>query len=181
MLGDSLSAEYGIRRDSGWVALLKQRLAQNKLDWQVVNASVSGETTSGGRSRLPSLIERHHPKLIVFELGANDALRGLPLAKMRENLGAMLAMAKQANARALVIGMRIPPNFGREYAQEFQDSFAQAARPTKAAYLPFLLEGIAQDLSVFQADNAHPVEQVQPQLLDNVWPVLEPMLKSPRR
>ncbi|HEU4622983.1 MAG TPA: arylesterase [Burkholderiaceae bacterium] len=178
VMGDSLSAEYGIRRDSGWVALLKERLAQRKLNWRVVNASVSGETTSGGRSRLQALLDKHKPSLVIIELGANDALRGLPLSKMRENLSAMLDMTRQAKARAVIVGMRIPPNFGRQYAEEFHASFGQIAKEASATSVPFLLEGVAQDLNFFQADRIHPNEQAQSKLLDNVWPALEPFVQK---
>ena len=180
VLGDSLSAEYGLRRGSGWVALLEQRLQERKLPWRVVNASISGDTTSGGRSRLPALLSQHKPAVVVIELGGNDALRGLPLDMTKTNLRTMAQAARTAGARVLVVGMQVPPNYGAAYTQRFADTFAQVARSEKAALVPFLLKGVAdaQDpLALFQADRIHPNEQAQPTLLANVWPVLQGLLK----
>jgi acyl-CoA thioesterase-1 len=176
VLGDSLSAEYGLPRDSGWVQLLQQRLAQSGIDAQVVNASISGETTSGGRARLPALLKQYHPSLVVIELGANDGLRGLPLAPMEANLRAMIQEARQAHATVLLVGMRIPPNYGNAYAQKFAAAFASVANETKVALVPFLLEGVAGKPQLFQADRLHPVAQAQPIMLDNVWPSLRKLL-----
>ena len=180
VLGDSLSAEYGLRRGSGWVALLEQRLAEQKLPWRVVNASISGDTTSGGRSRLPALLTQHQPAVVVIELGGNDALRGLPLEMTEQNLRAMAQAARVAGARVLVVGMQVPPNYGAAYTQRFANTFAVVAKAEKAALVPFLLKGVADGkdpLALFQADRIHPNEQAQPTLLANVWPTLQPLLK----
>jgi acyl-CoA thioesterase-1 len=180
VVGDSLSAEYGLARGTGWVALLEQRLAERKLDIGVVNASVSGETTSGGRSRLPELLARHHPTHVVIELGGNDALRGLPLAMTRGNLIDMASAAKAAGAKVLLVGMQVPPNYGRKYADDFAALFADVARAKGAALVPFLLKGVAdspQAEELFQADRIHPNAQAQSTMLDNVWAVLGPLLR----
>ena len=182
VVGDSLSAEYGLRRGSGWVALLEQRLVQNKNTVRVVNASISGDTTSGGRSRLPALLKQHQPAVVVIELGGNDALRGLPLNMTRDNLSAMSRQAREAGARVLLLGMDMPPNYGASYAREFRELFATVAQQEKAALLPFFLKGVAdldQPTRLFQSDRIHPNEAAQPIMLDNVWPVLRPLL--PRR
>lgn len=182
VIGDSLSAEYGIKRDTGWVALLDERLAQRGLGWRVVNASVSGETTSGGLTRLPALLGQHRPAVVILELGANDGLRGLPIATMKRNLAAMIELARAQGARVLLVGMRIPPNYGRPYAVAFADAFAHLAAATGIGAAPFLLDGIADRPEMFQADRIHPLEAAQPRLLDNVWPALQPMLaKVPRK
>ena len=182
VVGDSLSAEYGLARGSGWVALLEKRLAAQKRagEVEVVNASVSGDTTSGGRSRLPALLTRHQPAVVVLELGGNDALRGLPLSMTRDNLVAMVQASKAAGARVLLVGMQVPPNYGRKYADDFAGLFADVARSEKTALVPFLLEGVAnsaQAESLFQADRIHPNAQAQATMLDNVWPVLQPLLR----
>jgi acyl-CoA thioesterase-1 len=176
VLGDSLSAEYGLKRDSGWVRLLGDRLAQNGAQYSVVNASISGETTSGGRTRLASLIERHRPAIVIIELGANDGLRGLPLAQMRENLRTMIQASQKAGARVLLVGMRIPPNYGREYSERFAAVYADLARSEKAALVPFLFEGFADKMDFFQADRIHPNESAQQRMLDLVWPQLRPLI-----
>jgi acyl-CoA thioesterase I len=182
VVGDSLAAEYGLARGSGWVALLARRLAgshtQGGAQYSVVNASISGETTSGGRTRLPALLKQHRPSIVVIELGANDGLRGLPLAAMRANLRAMIDASRAAGARVLLVGMHIPPNYGRDYAEGFHRSFAELARATRSALVPFLLEGIADDLTLFQADRIHPNERAQARMLDNVWPSLQPLLAA---
>ncbi|MEN9904752.1 MAG: hypothetical protein RLZZ555_1317 [Pseudomonadota bacterium] len=180
VVGDSLSAEYGLQRDSGWVALLQRRLEQQRPGWQVVNASISGDTTSGGRSRLPALLKQHSPALVVIELGGNDALRGLPLDLTRENLAAMVRMAREAGARVLLLGMQIPPNYGRQHAEQFRRVYAEVARAEQAALLPFFLAGVADGpnpIALFQADRIHPNEAAQPRMLDNVWPELSRLLK----
>ena len=177
VLGDSLSAEYGIKRGSGWVQLLSERLEQQKFRWQVVNASVSGETSSGGRSRLPALLQQHRPRIVIIELGANDGLRGLSLDATRQNLRTMIQAAQQSGARVLLVGMQLPPNFGISYTRDFADLFRQLAKERKTALVPFLLEGIAADLSYFQDDRIHPNEKAQVRLLDNVWSGLLPLLK----
>ena len=179
IVGDSLSAEYGLRRGSGWVALLEQRLASNKAGVRVVNASISGDTTSGGRSRLPTLLQQHRPATVVIELGGNDALRGLPLDMTRDNLQAMARLAREAGAKVLLLGMEMPPNYGARYAQEFRQVFANVAKAEKAALLPFFLKGVADGpdpVALFQADLIHPNESAQARMLDNVWPELRKLL-----
>jgi acyl-CoA thioesterase I len=183
VIGDSLSAEYGIPRGSGWVALLERRLAQEKLNWRVVNASVSGDTTAGGRARLPAVLAREKPALVVIELGGNDALRGLPLTSTRDNLKAMTQAARQAGAQAVVVGMQMPPNYGRAYGESFAALFEEVARTERAALVPFLLTGVADvadSEANFQPDRIHPVAKVQPRMLDNVWPVIKPLLTKRR-
>ena len=181
VVGDSLSAEYGLKRGSGWVALLDARLAQSKIAATVVNASISGDTTSGGRSRLPALLAQHKPAIVVIELGANDALRGLPLSMTRANLGAMAQAAKAAGAKVLIVGMQLPPNYGRQYGDEFAGLFAVVAKAEGTALVPFLLKGVAdgpRPEALFQADRIHPKEVAHPTMLDNVWPVLKPLLRG---
>ena len=181
VVGDSLSAEYGLRRGSGWVQLLQQRLLQQGHRHRVVNASVSGDTTSGGRSRLPALLATHRPAVVVIELGGNDALRGLPLDMTRDNLQAMAQASRQAGARVLMLGMEMPPNYGARYAETFRQSYRDAAQASGAALLPFFLKGVADvpDANrLFQADRIHPNELAQPIMLDNVWPALAPLLKQ---
>jgi acyl-CoA thioesterase-1 len=183
VVGDSLSAEYGLARGSGWVSLLEQRLANEKLEAQVINASISGDTTSGGRTRLPALLAQHKPTHVIVELGGNDALRGLPLAMTRDNLAAMLRASRAADARTLLVGMQVPPNYGRAYADEFATLFTSVAKAEGAALVPFLLAGVADSPkaeSLFQADRIHPNAQAQPTMLANVWPVLKPLLSTPR-
>ena len=180
VVGDSLSAEYGLERGSGWVALLGKRLAAEKPGWTVRNASISGDTTSGGLSRLPALLKQEHPKVVILELGGNDALRGLPLADSRRNLGAMADLAIAAGARVLVAGIQVPPNFGRQYTSDFAKVFVDVAAAHKAALVPFILKGIADrpdEDEWFQADHIHPVVKAHPIILDNVWPTLLPLLK----
>ena len=180
IVGDSISAEYGLARGSGWVALLEQRLAREKIAAQVVNASISGDTTAGGRSRLAGLLERHKPAVVVLELGGNDALRGLPLETTRDNLTAMTRAAQAAGARVLLLGMQVPPNYGRKYGEEFAALFGSVARTGGAALVPFFLEGVANAPNaeaMFQSDRIHPVAASQPTLLANVWPELRKLLK----
>ena len=180
VVGDSLSAEYGLKRGSGWVALLAARLAQGPCPATVVNASISGDTTSGGRSRLAQLLTLHKPAIVILELGGNDALRGLPLAMTRSNLSAMVQAAKAAGARVVVVGMQVPPNYGRQYGDDFARLFATVAKDQGVALVPFLLDDVAngpQADTMFQADRIHPVAAAHPQMLANVWRVLEPMLR----
>ena len=180
VVGDSLSAEYGLQRGSGWVALLATRLAKEHPEASVVNASISGDTTSGGLVRLPALLRQHQPTLVVLELGGNDALRGLPLDTSRSNLTEMARLAKAANARVLILGMQIPPNYGRSYGERFVAMFDEVARSQGVALVPFMLKGVAdgpQAEQMFQADRIHPVASAHPIILGNVWPVLEPLLK----
>lgn len=178
VVGDSLSAEYGLVRGTGWVPLLARRLSEQYPDYQVVNASISGDTTSGGVSRLPALLQRHHPAIVVLELGPNDALRGLSLKMTEQNLRDMARQARQAGARVLIVGMQIPPNYGRDYAQRFAAVFPAVAKAEQAGLVPFLMDGMATDRALFQADGIHPNEQAQPLLLDNVWAALQPILKK---
>ena len=180
VLGDSLSAEYGLKRGSGWVALLEQRLNKQKIAATVVNASISGDTSSGGRSRLPALLAQHRPSHLIIELGGNDALRGLPLELTRDNLNQMTRAAQTAGARVLLLGMQMPPNYGRDYSGRFTAMFAEVAKANKAALVPFLLKGIADtndSLRLFQPDRIHPTAEAHPQMLDNVWPELQKLLK----
>jgi acyl-CoA thioesterase-1 len=174
ILGDSLSAEYGLGRGEGWVTLLERRTGPK--GWAVVNASISGETTAGGLSRLPSLLGKHQPEITVIELGANDALRGLPLAATDANLRKMVRLAKEAGSKPLLVGMMLPPNFGAAYADRFSGMFRRIAESERTALVPFLLEGFADDLSWFQPDRIHPTAKAQPRMLDNVWPVLSKLL-----
>ena len=179
VLGDSLSAEYGLKRGTGWVALLSTRIAQQKIAASVVNASISGDTTSGGRSRLPALLKQHRPSIVVLELGGNDALRGLPLTMTRDNLDAMAQAAKSAGAKVVIAGMQVPPNYGRKYGDEFAGLFATVARKDDTALVPFMLKGVAdgpQAETLFQADRIHPKEAAHPTILENVWSVLAPLL-----
>ncbi len=180
VVGDSLSAEYGIPRGRGWVALLEQRIQREKLAATVVNASISGETSSGGRSRLAALLKLHKPAVVVIELGGNDALRGLPLPMTRANLTEMTRAAKAAGARVVVVGMQVPPNYGRKYGDDFFALFASVASAQSVSLVPFLLAGVAdgpQAESLFQPDRIHPKAEAHPTMLDNVWPVLRPLLK----
>jgi acyl-CoA thioesterase-1 len=181
VVGDSLSAEYGLRRGSGWVALADQRLKTELPGTAVVNASISGDTSSGGRSRLPALLAQHRPTHVLIELGGNDALRGLPLAMTRANLAAMARQSKAAGARVMLIGMQVPPNYGPGYTRDFQALFAEVAQRESTALLPFLLAGVADDadpLRWFQPDRIHPNEAAHPRILAHVWPVLLPWLKQ---
>ena len=179
VLGDSLSAEYGLARGTGWVALLAQRLASQARPLEVVNASISGDTTAGGRSRLPALLSQHRPSVVVIELGGNDALRGLPLNVSRDNLDAMTRAAQAAGAKVLLVGMQVPPNYGLRYAQDFERLYVDVATSRRAALVPFLLKGVADRPDAdawFQADRIHPLSKAHPTMLDNVWPKLKPLL-----
>lgn len=181
VVGDSLSAEYGLRRGTGWVALLGSRLQKEQPGTQVINASISGDTTSGGRSRLPALLAQHKPTVVVIELGGNDALRGLPLSMTQENLQVMTAAAQAAGARVLLAGMQVPPNYGQDYAKQFAAVFASVAKEKNAALVPFLLKGVADGpnaASLFQADRIHPTEAAHPIILDNMWPTLRKLMRQ---
>jgi acyl-CoA thioesterase I len=182
VVGDSLSAEYGLARGAGWVALLEQRLAREKIAARVVNASISGDTTSGGRSRLPALLAQHKPTHVILELGGNDALRGLPLPMTQDNLSAMAKASKAAGAKVLIAGMQMPPNYGRKYAEDFAAMFGTVAQSEGAALLPFLLKGVADiadsEEKMFQPDRIHPNAAAHPIILGNVWPVLLPQLRG---
>lgn len=180
VLGDSLSAEYGLARGTGWVALLEKRLVQEKITASVVNASVSGETTSGGRSRLAALLAQHQPSVVVLELGGNDALRGLPLKNTQDNLAWMVEAAQKAGAKVLLVGMQVPPNYGTDYANRFAATFADVAKTRKAALVPFFLKGVADGpdpTRLFQPDRIHPRAEAHPQMLANVWPELQKLLR----
>lgn len=177
VLGDSLSAEYGLERGRGWVSLLQQRLAAEKIQANIVNASISGETTSGGRARLQSLLNRHKPDVVIIELGANDALRGLSLAATQDNLAAMVGSAANARARVLLVGMQIPPNYGTDYTKRFAALYPALAKQSGAALVPFMLKGVAEKPELFQPDRIHPNEQAHPIILDNIWPHLKPLLR----
>lgn len=180
VVGDSLSAEYGLKRGTGWVPLLEKKLAAEKLTAKVVNASISGDTTSGGRSRLPALLAQHKPTTVVLELGGNDALRGLPLDMTENNLTAMTQAAQKAGARVLLLGMQVPPNYGGAYGTTFSGLFAKVARAEKAALVPFFLKGVADvddPVANFQADRIHPNEGSQAKMLANVWPELKKLIK----
>ncbi|WP_395055259.1 arylesterase [Polaromonas sp.] len=180
IVGDSLSAEYGLKRGTGWVPLLEKQLAADKKAVRVVNASISGDTTSGGRSRLPALLTQHKPTVVVIELGGNDALRGLPLNMTEANLRAMTQAAKKVGAKVLLLGMQVPPNYGGAYGATFSGLFTQVAKAEKVALLPFFLKGVADvddATGNFQADRIHPNEQAQAKMLANVWPELKKLLK----
>ena len=178
VLGDSLSAEYGLARGTGWVALAEQKLKQNHIDAVVVNASVSGETTSGGRSRLPALLTKYKPDLVVIELGANAGLRGLPGAAAQANLRAMSDAAAQADAKVMLIGMRMPPNYGRDYADKFFAMYGTLSKEIKAPLVPFMLDGVAEKPQLFQPDRLHPLAEAHPIILANIWPTLQKTLKA---
>lgn len=177
VVGDSLSAAYRMPTSQGWVALTEERIGKTRPNWRVVNASVSGETTAGGRTRLDRELKRVKPDVVVIELGANDGLRGLPLAQTRANLDAMVTAAKASGARVLLIGMRLPPNFGGAYTKGFEENFRVVAEKHGVPLLPFLLEPIKTDRQAFQPDNLHPSAAAQPKLRDHVWPALEPLLR----
>ena len=180
IVGDSLSAEYGLRRGTGWVPLLEKQLASEKKVAKVVNASISGDTTSGGRSRMGGLLATHKPTVVIIELGGNDALRGLPLDMTAANLTAMTQAAKKAGAKVLLLGMQVPPNYGGAYGATFSGLFTQVAKAEKVALMPFFLAGVADVPDVtaqFQSDRIHPNEQAQPKMLANVWPELKKLLK----
>ncbi len=181
VVGDSLSAEYGLKRGTGWVALLTERLQGEKVRARVVNASISGDTTSGGRSRIPSLLKQHKPALVVIELGGNDALRGLPLNMTRDNLANMARLSREAGAKVLLVGMEMPPNYGAKYGQEFREMYTTVAKAEKTALVPFFLKGVADTrdpTALFQADRIHPNESAQATMRDNVWPELRKLLAA---
>ncbi len=175
--GDSLSAAYGIAQERGWVALLEARLKREKSNYSVANVSISGETTSGGRSRLQKVLQRYNPAVTVIELGANDGLRGLPVAEMRKNLDAMIGEAKAAGSRVLLVGVKMPPNYGADYNRAFDAAYTDLAKQHKTGLVPFLFEGFAGKREYYQPDNLHPTAAAQPILLENVWKALKPMLK----
>jgi len=181
VLGDSLSAGYGISVKEGWVSLLEQRIASEGYGYQVVNASVTGETTQGGLARLPRVLQTHKPAIVVIELGGNDGLRGLPLATTRENLRRSIELAKGAKARVVLVGMMIPPNYGPRYTQEFRDIYTGLASGHSIPLVPFLLDKVALNSEFMQPDGIHANAKGQPRMLENVWPVLKPLLVAPRK
>lgn len=178
MVGDSLSAEYGLARGAGWVALLEQKLKAQKIDANIVNASISGETTSGGRARLPALLTAHKPDVVVIELGANDGLRGLPVEAASTNLRQMITMSQQQRAKVMLIGMRMPPNYGRAYTERFFGMFGALSKEYKAPLVPFMLDGVADKPALFQSDRLHPSAQAHPIILNNIWPTFYKLIKT---
>ena len=177
IVGDSLSAEYGLPRGTGWVSLLDKRLRSQQSSWSLINASISGETSAGGQARLATLLKTHQPQIVIIELGANDALRGLQLQATEKNLRQMIQASKKSGARVLLLGMRIPPNYGADYSNQFFRIFATLAKNEQIEYVPFFLEKVADKAELFQADRIHPNVEAQSILLENVWPKLKPMLK----
>jgi acyl-CoA thioesterase I len=177
VLGDSLSAEYGLVRGTGWVALLEKRLQTQKINAKVINASISGDTTSGGKARLPKLLADHKPHIVVIELGGNDALRGMALKSSEQNFRDMIAMSETAKAKVILVGMRIPPNYGKDYTERFFNIYGRVAKDTKVALVPFLLEGVAEKPEMFQPDRIHLKAEAHPVMLENVWKVLGGIVK----
>lgn len=178
VLGDSLSAEYGLARGAGWVPLLKKRLEAEGIDAVIENASISGDTTSGGKARLPALLRQHQPGIVILELGGNDGLRGLPMSATAGNLRDMIQTAKKSGARVLLLGMQIPPNYGADYTRQFAGLYPTIAKETGATLVPFFLEGLEIRGDLFQSDRIHPNAAAQPLMLENVWPMLRPMLTT---
>lgn len=178
VVGDSLSAEYGLTRGAGWVALLEQKLKAEKIDARIVNASISGETTSGGRARLPALLSAHKPQIVVIELGANDGLRGLPVASAEANLRQMVTLSQKQDAKVMLIGMRMPPNYGRAYTERFFGMYSTLSKDLKAPLVPFMLEGVADKPALFQADRLHPNAQAHPIILKNIWPTFSSLIRQ---
>jgi len=179
VVGDSLSAEYGLPRGSGWVALLEQQLGRDKSPWKVINASISGDTTAGGRARLPALLKQHQPGIVIIELGGNDALRGFSMMMTEDNLQEMIQTCQSMHAKVMLVGMQVPPNYGADYAAQFSNLFTRLAKKHKAAVVPFLLKGIADAPNAaeqFQADRIHPTAQAHPRMLANVWAELKKLL-----
>jgi len=174
VMGDSLSAEYGITRGAGWVRLLEEQLQKEGSTWTIFNASISGETSSGGLTRLPKLLEQKKPGIVLLELGANDALRGLSIQESEKNLRKMIQLSKNSGAKVLLFGMQIPPNYGQDYTKQFQDLYPKLARQEQIELLPFFLKGIVTDLTLFQADRIHPNEKAQVILFKNVWGAMAP-------
>ncbi len=182
VLGDSISAGYGLAQGEGWVELLEQRIQRDKLDYRVVNASISGETTLGGLNRIAAVLQEHHPAVVIVALGGNDGLRGNPLDEIRRNLIAIVQACRKAGAKVVIAGMRIPPNYGRVYTRRFEGLFAEVARQQNVSLVPFMLQGFAEDRKMFQADGIHPAANAQPRILDNVYRRLRPLLlPRPRR
>ena len=178
VVGDSLSAEYGLARGSGWVALLEQKLKAEKLDARIVNASISGDTTSGGRSRLPALLAQHKPNVVVLELGANDGLRGLPIPSAEDNLRAMIALAQKNKAKVLLVGIHMPPNYGRAYTERFTGMYQELSTDMKVPLVPYMLKGVDMVPTNFQADRLHPLAGAHPTILAYFWPTFSGLIKQ---
>lgn len=180
--GDSLSAAYGLAQREGWPALLQERLTTEKFNYQVMNASISGETTAGGASRIRATLATARPAVVILELGANDGLRGLPIEEMKRNLNRIIDACRDARAQVLMVGMRLPPNYGTRYTGAFAQAYADTAARYRLPLVPFLMEGFAEQRELFQSDGLHPVAAAEGRILDNIWPVLEPLLTAaPRR
>jgi acyl-CoA thioesterase-1 len=178
VFGDSLSAAYGIAQARGWVALLAERLKRERSDYSVVNASISGETTAGGAARIAKALAQHKPAIVILELGGNDGLRGLPMEEMKRNLASMTEQAQKAGARVVLVGMKLPPNYGPEYTRSFDSAYPELAKRYQTALVPFLLEDLADNEEFFQADRIHPTEEAQPLMMEQVWKALLPLLKE---
>jgi acyl-CoA thioesterase-1 len=178
VFGDSLSAAYGIAQARGWVALLAERLKRERSDYSVVNASISGETSAGGAARISKALAQHQPAILILELGANDGLRGLPMTQMKQNLGSMIEQAQKARARVVLVGMKLPPNYGPDYTRAFESAYPEIAKRYQAALVPFLLEDLADNEEFFQPDRIHPTEEAQPLMMEQVWKALLPLLKQ---
>jgi acyl-CoA thioesterase-1 len=176
VFGDSLSTGYGLPQGAGWVDLLQQRLAREKYDYKVINASLTGETTVSGKNRLGGALTRHQPEIVILELGGNDGLRGAGIDTIRANLTTMIAACRQREARVLLVGMRLPPNYGKDYTEKFRRTYGAVAKSQRVPLVPFLYEGFATDRGAFQPDGIHPNAAAQPRMLDNVWKQLQPML-----
>lgn len=181
VMGDSLSAGYGIAKGQSWPALLSERLHEQKLDYGMVNLSISGETSAGGLARLPAALKTHRPAIVILALGANDGLRGLPIKQLHDNLATMIRLSQKNHARVLLVGMRLPPNYGADYEEQFAAVYAALAKQYKVALQPFLFAGFAEQRTAFQADGLHPTAASQQLMLNNIWPVLGPLLKPPAR
>jgi acyl-CoA thioesterase-1 len=177
VFGDSISAAYGMAQGRGWVALLGERLKRERLDYSVVNASVSGETSSGGLARIDAALARHKPQLVILELGGNDGLRGLPVAEMKKNLAGIIERSQKAGARVLLVGIQMPPNYGAQYTRAFAAAFDELAKRYRTPLVPSLMEGFGEDYALFQPDRIHPAEEAQPLLVERVWKTLQPMLR----
>jgi len=178
VFGDSLSAAYGMAQSSGWVMLLQKKLTDSQYHYEVINASVSGETTIGGKNRLEAQLKRTKPTIVILELGANDGLRGLPIIEMQKNLSAMIQTSQQSGAKVILIGMKLPPNYGAQYTQSFSQTFQTLSQQFKTPLVPFMLDRVATEPALVQADGLHPNELGQPMILDNIWPAIKPLLKK---